>query len=114
MLSQEDILRKYPRLVGHLICQSLGYFTPLAAANAIAHYMVNKPFFCEWYSYISHCKCGDFFNDEVVLTTNRKILEEAFALRRTHQGYMSEYKRAKVLVAADSERPDVSRLASWF
>lgn len=29
------IMKKYPRIVAHLITESLGYFTPKSAANAI-------------------------------------------------------------------------------
>ena len=29
-----EVARRYPRLVAHLICDSLGYFTPQAAASA--------------------------------------------------------------------------------
>jgi hypothetical protein len=34
--SQADVLQRLPCLVAHLIVESLGYFTPEAAANAIA------------------------------------------------------------------------------
>ena len=33
--TQEEVIQRFPRLVAHMICESLGYFTPLAAANAL-------------------------------------------------------------------------------
>lgn len=50
---QEEVLQRFPRLVAHLICESLGYFTPLSAANALLHYRENQPFWCEWYIHIA-------------------------------------------------------------
>ena len=47
--SQSDVLQRLPCLVAHLIAESLGYFTPEAAANAIAYYTKGEAFFCEWY-----------------------------------------------------------------
>ena len=47
--SQADVLQRLPCLVAHLICESLGYYTPQAAANAIAYFTRGEAFFCEWY-----------------------------------------------------------------
>ncbi len=38
-LTRDDTMQRYPRLVGHMICESLGYFTPESAANALASYI---------------------------------------------------------------------------
>ena len=35
--NQSDVIQRLPCLVAHLICESLGYFTPQSAANAIAY-----------------------------------------------------------------------------
>ena len=37
--SQSDVLQRLPCLVAHLICESLGYYTPQAAANAVVHFL---------------------------------------------------------------------------
>jgi hypothetical protein len=34
-LNTEDAIRRWPRIVAHLIAESLGYFTPEGAANAL-------------------------------------------------------------------------------
>lgn len=43
VLTQDEVLRRWPRVVGHLIAESLGYFTPRAAANAIIMFKLGKP-----------------------------------------------------------------------
>lgn len=47
-MTQEEVLRRYPRLVAHLICESLGYLTPKSAANWILADKSHNPFWCEW------------------------------------------------------------------
>ena len=44
--ARDDILRRYPRLVSHLICESLGYFTPEGAAGAILAVIQNQSCVC--------------------------------------------------------------------
>lgn len=46
----EEVMKKYPRIVAHLIAESLGYFTPRTAAIAIIKAKNNEPYFCEWYA----------------------------------------------------------------
>jgi hypothetical protein len=36
-LNTEDTIRRWPRIVAHVIAESLGYFTPEGAANALLH-----------------------------------------------------------------------------
>jgi hypothetical protein len=50
-LSLVDVCARYPRIVSHLIAESLGYFTPESAANAIQHYQVGRAFYCEMYDH---------------------------------------------------------------
>ena len=47
--SQQDVLQHLPCLTAHLIAESLGYFTPKSAANAIAYFTKGEAFYCEWY-----------------------------------------------------------------
>lgn len=51
----EAVLNSYPRLCSHLICESLGYLTPKAAANLLWHYAQGKEFWCEWISHLAGC-----------------------------------------------------------
>ena len=104
-----EVLQRYPRLTGHLICESLGYFTPGAAANAIKDHIEKRPCFCEWYT---HMAGG--YHEEKVLQVGIDTLRRTFEHRHHHRGYMSEYAQAKMLVdhvLAGGEGPV---FASWF
>ena len=96
-------LRRYPRLCAHLICTSLGYATPLLAADIVKSAHESEPHFCEW---IHACYNGD----------PRPPTAEAFKRRHSHKGYMSEYDHARALVDAVNEKGDQpsGMLASWF
>ena len=106
--SNEEILKRYPRLAAHLICESLGYFTPGAAANALRHFKRHQPFYCEWYT---HMAGG--FDDAKVLEVGRLVLEKAIRRRHHHHGYMQEYQLARRLVDAELAG-NGPIFASWF
>lgn len=100
-LTQEDVLNRYPRLVSHLICESLGYFTPLTAANAILAYRENVPFWCEWYMdgavAIARAE-GRKATDDDVLAIGRDVIRGAVSRRHTHRGFMGDYDTARAIV----------------
>jgi|GEM_PF-1217754 len=105
----KETLTRYPCLVGHMICTSLGYFTPESAANALLHYIRGEPNACEWYTHMARG-----FNDERLLVVGREVVERAFRSRHHHYGYMAHYPQAKALVdhvRAGNEGPV---FASWF
>ena len=104
----EDILARYPRLIAHMICESLGYFTPLAAANALKHYVLGQPFFCEWYVCLA-----DGYDRERVLEVGRQVVEAAFRSRHRHRGVMQHYPAARAIVA-EALRGKHPIFASWF
>ena len=106
--TQEDVLQRYPRLTAHLICSSLGYFTPRSAANAILQYTKNEPCYCEWY-YDWSIK-GKLDLREV----GRKSLEIAFMHRHYHKGPMAEYQQAIALVENARSGGKDPLFASWF
>jgi hypothetical protein len=101
--SQNDVLQRLPCLTAHLIAESLGYFTPQSAANAIVRYAKSEAFFCEWYyDWASkrfangNTKSGDL--RDTVKEVGQLALQNAFERRRHHRGPMAEFKRALVLV----------------
>lgn len=110
-LSQAEVLRRYPRIIAHLICQSLGYFTPLSAANAVSHFLDGSAFFCEWY-----CHMAGGFDQESVVQAGGYALRAAIRRRHSHKGCMAEYKHALALVKAEIESGGrtAHMLASWF
>lgn len=117
--NQQDVLQRLPCLVAHLIAESLGYFTPQAAANAIAHFTQGEAFFCEWYYDWSskrfangNTKCADL--RATVLEVGELALQNAIKRRHRHRGPMAEFKRALALVRQVRQGGQAPLFASWF
>ncbi|HUJ08546.1 MAG TPA: hypothetical protein VL171_00830 [Verrucomicrobiae bacterium] len=125
---QRNILLRYPRLVAHLICHSLGYFCPRSAANAILFYKEAKPFWCEWYCHMAECTLRSWDErvrqgyekrqkpaDEsgMLILIGADALNGAVRNRRTHQGYMAEYLQGRVVILRELNG-NGPILASWF
>jgi hypothetical protein len=114
--SQDEILARFPRLIAHMICESLGYFTPGAAASALADYREGRPNHCEWYTHmaslaLAHRPGRDF--REALLEIGRDVVRSAIRNRRFHRGFMADYAQARAVVArALQGRHPV--FASWF
>ncbi len=107
--TQQEVLARYPRLVGHLICCSLGYFTPGAAANAVVAHIRGESNGCEWYTHMAQG-----WDTDKLLQVGRETLASAFRQRHHHQGYMSEYRQAKALVDHVRQGGQGPVFASWF
>ena len=117
--SQADVLQRLPYLVAHLICESLGYYTPQAAANAIAYFTEGKPFFCEWYydwaakRFASrNTKCRNL--DDTVREVGELAIQNAVQRRRHHRGYIADFKYAIALVRHVRQGNEGPSFASWF
>lgn len=106
--SIEEVLDRYPRLTSHLICASLGYFTPRSAANAILQHIHGKECYCEWY--YDWATKGNISALEV----GRKALTMAIRFRHHHKGYMAEYQQARALVESSRSGKGEPMFASWF
>ncbi len=115
-MSWEQALQRWPRLVAHMICESLGYFTVQSAANALTHYKARESYACEWYSHMSHCRGKGFFDEETLLRIGRDVVLSAIRGRSRHHGYMAEYQQAIALVRAELKQRGFTSgmLASWF
>jgi hypothetical protein len=103
----EGVLRRWPRIVGHLICASLGYFTPRAAAAALLAHRNGEPFYCEWFDSLFG------MDRQALIAGGAQVLKAAVADRHKHRGYMADYGTARRLVAAELEGRGPT-LASWF
>lgn len=117
--SQSEVLQRLPCLIAHLIAESLGYFTPQSAANAIAYYTKGEPFFCEWfYDWASkrfargNTKCSDLRG--TVLEVGGLAIQNAIRRRAHHRGPMAEFKRALALVVHVRQGGEGPVFASWF
>jgi hypothetical protein len=114
-VTQRQAIVRYPRLIAHLMCESLGYFCPLSAANAIAAYLNNEPFGCEWYAHMLDCS-GKGFSHEGLLEVNKRTIQRAIAGRHRHKGPMAEIQYARQLVWRELENEGISHgmFAGWF
>ena len=97
----QDYMKVYPRIVGHIICHSLGYATPTCAARILKDAREGNENWCEW---IYSCYQRD----------PRPAVSLAIKGRHSHHGYMAEYKLAKALVSRANENGDEPIFASWF
>ena len=100
-MTRIEVLRRYPRVVAHVIAESLGYATPSLAAKIVADALEGKPNYCEW---IASCYRGD----------PRPAVKNAIARRHHHQGYMASYRQALELVRQYIETGEQPLFASWF
>jgi hypothetical protein len=109
---QEFILNRWPRIVSHLICESLGYFTPKSAVNAIIAYKTNTPFYCEWYCHMAGFRKGEL--QDTLLEINKDVIKDAISRRKNHRGYMADYNYARQLVEKVRKGHPGPVFASWF
>jgi hypothetical protein len=115
-INKEQAIRRWPRLVAHMVAESLGYFTVLSAANALAFHKAGKSFACEWYSHMCSCRGKGFFDEATLLDVGQKVVLSAIRNRHLHRGYMASYKQAMAQVQAELSKPGVTSgmLAAWF
>ena len=104
--SPEEIMARYPRLTAHLICESLGYFSPRAAAMAIRDHKMKMENACEWY--IDMMRGG-----KSLLEIGADTIAQAFRRRRSHEGYMAEYTLARALVERETAGAPGLIFSSW-
>ena len=91
--TQREVLQRYPALTAHLVCHSLGYFSPEAAANMILDHIKGRSPACEWYMSMAT-------KDRSLAQINRDTIDRAIRMRHSHQGYMADYRTARRLVEA--------------
>ncbi len=99
--TREQVMRKYPRICAHIICESLGYACPSTAASILRDAMYHRKNYCE---FIASCYRGDA----------RECVRRAVAYRHTHSGYMAEYKLALAIVLRALKTGKEPMLASWM
>lgn len=100
------LLKRYRHLIAALISYSIGYFTPLAALQAIKDYKSNKPNFCEWYLDIAWKRGTN--DDDSFLDINRNVIKAAIKQCRCSDFYFA-------LSIVDKNIAGYESLgASWF
>ncbi len=112
--SHSEVLQHLPCLTAHLIAESLGYFTPEGAANAIAHYTRGEAFHAEWYyDWASKRRTNSDLRD-TVKEVGELAIKNAVSRRAHHRGPMAEFRRALALVLHVRQGGDGPVFASWF
>lgn len=114
-MNQRDALKRYPRIIAHMICESLGYMSVLHAANALLAFIEKKPHYCEWYDHMAGgIKTGTY--EEKMQHITQRTVKDSIRNRKGHRGYMASYEQAIGLVKAELERAGCTNqmLASWF
>lgn len=96
----EVVMERYPRIVAHIICHSLGYCTPTSAAFILNDAANRQPNSCEW---ISACYYGNAL----------QAVKEAINSRHSHSGFMAEYKQAYALVQRMIQTGEEPLFGSW-
>lgn len=109
-VTPQEAIQRWPRVVAHLICQSLGYFCPRSAAAAVAAAVNGEAFYCEWYGSVCD-KAGKTYAE-----VTKRMLAVAIQHRRYHKGYMADFETALGLVLVEREHVGATAgmLAAWF
>jgi hypothetical protein len=105
-VTRDEALRRWPRIVAHVICRSLGYATPTLAAKIVAAFKNGELCYCEW---LGACYQPAYSPDAAV--------REAIRFRHHHRGYMAHYPDALHLVVlelAGQLTDPLHKFASWF
>ncbi len=107
-LSMEDALRRWPRLIAHLIAESLGYFTPERAANALLPFKRGQENWREWFLHMASIGRKPI-RQAAVDTLRCAIRDRAF-----HRGYMASYELALKIVRRRIATGVGPVFGSWF
>ena len=117
----QEQMRRTPLLVAHLMSESLGYFSPTAAALALSYHRAGLPDACEMYSaYAGEDHEHPSFDTDKLIDANRRTIAGAFRNRHRHFGYMAQPDQgrgsayAMVRASIDSDGRNEPVLAGWF
>ena len=105
-MTQDEVLTRFPILTAHLICESLGYFSPKAAANAILAHAQGLGFACEWYVHMVG------YGNARLVELGQQTIGKAYANRRYNHGYMRSYESARALIARELQGTE-QKFGSW-
>jgi hypothetical protein len=94
-------MKVYPRLVSHVICESLGYAVPTLAARILRDAHLREKNYCEW---IWSCHNQDPL----------PAVRLAIKTRHYHKGFMADYRTARALVDEANKTGEEPIFASWF
>lgn len=104
----EEALDRWPTLTAHLIAESLGYFSPEGAVNALLLFKRDQANCCEWFLHMASVG-GKAIRQVAAETVRRAIRGRAF-----HRGYMASYEGALRIIRERNATGVGPILGSWF
>lgn len=107
-LNTEDAIQRWPRVVSHLIAESLGYFTLESAANALLHFKLGQEYWCEWFMHMAG------IGRKPMLQVAAETIRRAICQRQHHRGYMCSYELVLKIVRRRIATGRGPVFASWF
>jgi hypothetical protein len=120
-MTVEQVMRRWLRIIAHLIASSLGYFSPQSAANAIRSVKRNGAFACEWYcdwadkareNDPKKYECQTF--EQTLLEVGKESLLKAIRNRHYHRDYMASYQKARKIIERELTTGESPNFGSWF
>lgn len=108
-----DGFKKYRHILAAMIDESIGYFTPAAALNAIIVYKKKAPFSCEWYldmAGLGHGKKLFDITDDELCAINHDVISDAFK----HRKYRRESIKSCLVIVDRNIAGNESIGASYF
>ena len=108
-----DGFKKYRHILAAMIDESIGYFTPAAALNAIIAYKKKAPFSCEWYldmAGLGHGKKLFDITDDELRAINHDVISDAFK----HRKYRRESIKSCLIIVDRNIAGNESIGASYF
>ena len=100
-MTVDDVPARWPALTAHVISCSLGYATPTCAARIVLDFVQGRENWCEW---IYSCYARQ----------PGPAVSHAIRGRRSHSGFMADFKQALGLVVRSMVTGDEPMFASWF
>lgn len=111
----EMMLARFPRLIAHMICESLGYYTPQSAALALREIAQGRPSWSEMMMHFTEGHITQLLADgkirrnlegyitredyeAAMIDTGRRFLADTLKHRKHHTGFMSSYSNARAII----------------
>lgn len=107
-LSIEEALRRWPRLIAHLIAESLGYFSPEGAANTLLLFKRDQDNYCEWFLHIASV------GHKPIRQVAAETVKRAIRGRAFHRGYIASYQFALKIIRQHNATGMGPVFGSWF
>lgn len=115
MLTKSNMqkMKRYRHILAAMIDESIGYFTPAAALNAIIAYKKKAPFSCEWYldmAGLGHGKKLFDITDDDLRKINHDVISDAIKSRK----YRRESIKSCLIIVDRNIAGNESIGASYF